>query len=871
MALGDYLSSFFVGISEGLLRKLQVIRRMAQLTTRLISVTFLLLLNPRLSFAEHAKREFQESLSPQNKYELYEVNERDWNEEGRAKISPLDLRWFCKDGKVEEVRKFSQSAPNQTPPEKKAEKTTELKNQIIDLVVEGERDTVTRELDNLLRTHTLDDPEFKKWILILQLKHCLESQSPICYYYAENVQHHLTEQRKSLSDKQYCLLAQAYQGIDNIKSQTFQQLCNKNKQPQELTDTSSQKQSPVDHLLTLALSKNKKNNNHFSRLFLSMPNEVKGEVRKNIKQIFQIELNDCEILRLASHSNNQLNKDNFNSIATNLALRGVIPAIHVATTKMTPEQQEHLALRLDNSQEARDITQDFEDFVKQKHQRIQNLMAQLPPATSTNISLHDQAKASRLLEVDTKNLTTADVLQKLNSRDWECSPKLDSARNQAKKLLTSYPKLKEEWDSQLSIIHEKNLKQQAQNAIRQFQNNQIEQLDLVLILDDLSSQTLSSPNLIRELTLEFAPKELKNAIATAYRNEFKSHELSPLATSNNKKHNQLFHQLFLQLPLETLEKHLPPTRTCLMNLYTPTNEDEVAYSALALETTELGPAFISMLNRSEYKEHSGLRRKLAEAIVKTGPHGVKELPVLLSLLKRDKDLYVRGAAAEAIGKIGPQASKALPNLLGALNTGDDYDFRHKVVKATVNLGPEAVSRALHTLIKQLEYASDEKKRLKALYGLRHFEYLAKDFQVKEEVINALPTLIKVLENDKDFEVRTEIIHEIGRLGPQAINNALPTLIKVLENDKDPEVSKRAAFISSRLGPQAIKALPTLIKVLENDKDPGARRRAAYFISGLGPQAIEALPTLIKVLGNEIDSTARTEMIRAINKISTKSD
>lgn len=121
---------------------------------------------------------------------------------------------------------------------------------------------------------------------------------------------------------------------------------------------------------------------------------------------------------------------------------------------------------------------------------------------------------------------------------------------------------------------------------------------------------------------------------------------------------------------------------------------------------------------------------------------------------------------------------------------------------------------------------------------------------------AVPALIKVLEDKNDLVVKKCAMSVLGDMGVEAFS-AVPILIKTLE-EKDKSIIYSASYALGRI---RLKAIPTLIEVLEDKNKNGNIRHEVVKIlqhisSFIGHEASPAIPALIKALDDgELQYTA----------------
>ncbi|MGA3025259.1 MAG: HEAT repeat domain-containing protein [Bryobacteraceae bacterium] len=130
-------------------------------------------------------------------------------------------------------------------------------------------------------------------------------------------------------------------------------------------------------------------------------------------------------------------------------------------------------------------------------------------------------------------------------------------------------------------------------------------------------------------------------------------------------------------------------------------------------------------------------------------------------------------------------------------------------------------------------------------------------------INAVPALIRMLQDDGDANTRETAAWALGCMGPAA-TNAVPALIKLLQHNKDSKAREAAAWALANIGPAA-KDVPALVKVLQEQKDSAVRKAVVGALDGIGPAAKDAVPTLVNLLQDDKDP-AVTQYAAALGNI-----
>ena len=194
--------------------------------------------------------------------------------------------------------------------------------------------------------------------------------------------------------------------------------------------------------------------------------------------------------------------------------------------------------------------------------------------------------------------------------------------------------------------------------------------------------------------------------------------------------------------------------------------------------------------------------------------------------------------------------------------------------------------AVCVLVPLLDH-SDMKMRHAAATALRNIGSDAKD---------AASSLVNLVRNEKNTELRSLAAEALGRIGPEAkiavpalreamaglnpfakvaaalalwrINSgdeeALQELVRLL-GDHDSNVRHYAAMALKEIGPQARTAVAALMDCLSDDNDDLTQGGAAAALGAIGPEAKEAVPALIK-LTQKKDSWVPSSAVAALGGI-----
>jgi HEAT repeat protein len=198
-----------------------------------------------------------------------------------------------------------------------------------------------------------------------------------------------------------------------------------------------------------------------------------------------------------------------------------------------------------------------------------------------------------------------------------------------------------------------------------------------------------------------------------------------------------------------------------------------ALPAIQKDPAALIPALIAAI-----VDHSpSIGRAALESLEEMGTGASESLPAVRSALG-DRDEDIRAAAAKAIAKISPP-SVAVPVLIDVLKSDRNWQVRWSVAHALAGIGPPA-SAALPALIDRLETDDAPATRMAAA------EALAK---VAPDDLRTVGSLARALKRETAENVRARIADALGQIGPPAAP-AVPSLTDSL-NDPDSYVRGQA--------------------------------------------------------------------------------
>ncbi len=220
-------------------------------------------------------------------------------------------------------------------------------------------------------------------------------------------------------------------------------------------------------------------------------------------------------------------------------------------------------------------------------------------------------------------------------------------------------------------------------------------------------------------------------------------------------------------------------------------------------------------------EDPRVRLEAAEAL---GRFGSKAAVAIDPLVQRfyDPEELVRDAAGSSLEQIGPASVPALRQLV--LREGSTHG-RHDPGARSQRLAVALLGRLRPVTDEAVDLAADV-CRDRAIHDVvRHDACVSlaalgvREPRVRQE---AIETLLRVFqEADADPDLRTELIHALGRLGPEP--SVVTTLAHAL-HDRELFIRRAAAGTLAQFGASARAALPALRTAL-SDSDPEVKASA----------------------------------------------
>lgn len=258
---------------------------------------------------------------------------------------------------------------------------------------------------------------------------------------------------------------------------------------------------------------------------------------------------------------------------------------------------------------------------------------------------------------------------------------------------------------------------------------------------------------------------------------------------------------------------------------------------------------------------AGLRLWAFDRIGSLGDPGAEALGRIVADPRAD--IGDRRAALAVLGEMAEEGAASLPALAGALRE-QDRALRLEVVTALGEMGLPAQQ----SLLRVLDQDEDDQVRIEALVSLTNqgpaaaplvlevFEHRFSGggmFDVflvralKSMGRPAVELLIAALRN-QDAKIRRDAVVALGLTGPES-SWALSELI-ALAKDEDAEVREALAEALVALEAPPTRAVPALIGILNTEDEVEDRLAAARALGSYGPAAASAVPGLIRALQGE---------------------
>ncbi|MBV9959483.1 MAG: HEAT repeat domain-containing protein [Acidobacteria bacterium] len=292
----------------------------------------------------------------------------------------------------------------------------------------------------------------------------------------------------------------------------------------------------------------------------------------------------------------------------------------------------------------------------------------------------------------------------------------------------------------------------------------------------------------------------------------------------------------------------------------PSSDDDEEIKIVALESLfrsnpERGLAFVQNM----FKPGSNASRHMKEAgiefIRRFGEE--KAVPLLIDIIRNERDAELRKAAIETLGRTGDE--RAFEILVEMVKTSTDDDVSNAAVFAISRFKSE---RSHPVLFEMARSAKSVEVRKNAIFYLSRegsddvLDELMRlyasepDVEVKKQIVFALrrmntprsiAKLYEVASGNGDVEVRKDAIHWIGQRGDA---QAIEYLIKTYDAETNEEMKNQIIFGLSRTNQKS--ALRKLMEIARHDKSLELRKQAVFWLGRSDdPEAAQFLEDILK--------------------------
>jgi HEAT repeat protein len=289
------------------------------------------------------------------------------------------------------------------------------------------------------------------------------------------------------------------------------------------------------------------------------------------------------------------------------------------------------------------------------------------------------------------------------------------------------------------------------------------------------------------------------------------------------------------------------------------DEDEeikiVALEALFQSNPERGMAYVSNMlkpgsNASRHMKEAGI-----ELIKRFG--GEKTVPLLIEIIRNERDSELRKTAIETLGRTGDE--RAFDVLVEMVRTSTDDDVSNAAVFA-ISRFETAKARAV--LFEMARGAKSTEVRKNAIFWLSKdgddavLDELMKlyaseqDAEIKKQIVfslkrmgspRSIAKLYEIASGTGDVEVRKDAIHWIGQRGDE---QAVSYLIKTYDSETNDEIKNQIIFALSRTSQKS--ALRKLMEIARRDKSVELRKQAVFWLGRSDdPEAAQFLEDILK--------------------------
>lgn len=220
-----------------------------------------------------------------------------------------------------------------------------------------------------------------------------------------------------------------------------------------------------------------------------------------------------------------------------------------------------------------------------------------------------------------------------------------------------------------------------------------------------------------------------------------------------------------------------------------------------------------------------VRKAIIPILRQLQPEPKDYLPVLVEVLKKDKEPTVRLTAATALGQLAGRAKDAVPALQEAFKSAIQEAQKTPLPPNVTDTDANGLRKGILTALARIE--PEPKARV--------------------------PLWIDALKKDREPSVRAAAAAALGQLGPTA-KAAVPALLDVqkqsltLSNTADASGMRKAVLEAlARIDPDPKEQLPHWLDALKKDRDPAVLQTATAAVGRIGAPAKGALPLVKEAL------------------------
>ena len=283
---------------------------------------------------------------------------------------------------------------------------------------------------------------------------------------------------------------------------------------------------------------------------------------------------------------------------------------------------------------------------------------------------------------------------------------------------------------------------------------------------------------------------------------------------------------------------------------------------------------------------AGLSPGLAQDTEADPSHGGKKGSEWVKTLIEDTSARKRALAVDALSKIWAQKryAESLPNISRALRLDSSTAVRAQAAIVLGGLKESDIKLVGKDLIDALGSEKESRVRREIAIGLSRFPFLAKAgvanltaalkdpepatlialadalAQAGSDAKSAAAGLAPMLHHDAK-EVRRAAVIALGRTSPEGAPAITETMVRMLETEKDLDMRLELVASLGLLGEKSGVVVEALVKLL-NDQEEELRRRSARTLGTFGTAAGPAADALLKTASSEKVKDIRVDAVRA---------